>query len=114
MDWKFRRQQPIGPYIVDFVCFERRLIVEVDGSQHGQTAGRDAARDALLCGRGFVVLRFWDSDVLRETAAVLDKIRAIALLRPPSPSPSPAGAGERDSGIANDQFRASPIDAQFD
>ena len=94
MGWRFRRQQPIGPYIVDFVCIERRLIVEVDGSQHREAIRYDTARDWFLCRRGFVVMRFWNSDVLTQTAAVLEKICAVSQLRRPSPPPSPACAGE--------------------
>lgn len=57
----FRRQAPIGPYIVDFADFGRRIVVEIDGGQHG--GARDAERDAWLVGQGFRVLRFWNSDV---------------------------------------------------
>ncbi len=70
---KFRRQVPIGNAIVDFICYERRLIVEVDGGQHGDTA--DAGRDAVLQRRGFIVLRFWNHDVLKNTDEVLDVSR---------------------------------------
>ncbi|MFH1140789.1 MAG: endonuclease domain-containing protein [Chloroflexota bacterium] len=83
---KFRRQRPIGPYIVDFVCLERRLVIEVDGSQHMQRASLDARRDAWLASVGFKVLRFWDNQVLNEMAAVTETI-AEALrvgVNPPS------------------------------
>jgi very-short-patch-repair endonuclease len=100
MGCKFRRQHPVGPYIVDFVFLERRLVIELDGSQHQQAIEHDATRDALLRRRGFVVLRFWDNDVLNETQAVLEKIRTVALLRPPSPPPSPTGVGEGDCAPA--------------
>ena len=63
--YKFKRQQPIGGYIVDFVCFARRLVVEVDGSQH-MASPRDRRRDLWLAGEGFRVLRFWDNMVLQE------------------------------------------------
>ena len=72
--FKFRRQRPIGPYIADFICLERRLIIEVDGSQHAQHAERDARRDDYLTGLGFNVFRFWDNSVLKETGAVLEVI----------------------------------------
>jgi very-short-patch-repair endonuclease len=74
---KFRRQVPIGGYIVDFACFDRMLVVEVDGGQHVESAA-DRARDADLTRRGFRVLRFWNDALLRETDAVLTIIRDTA------------------------------------
>ena len=65
---KFRRQQPIGPYIVDFICLEHRLIVEVDGGQHKDDV--DAARTEWLQAQGFRVLRFWNNDVLSNPDGV--------------------------------------------
>src|SRR5215471_10616144 len=70
---KFVRQERIGPYVVDFVCRERRLIIEVDGGQHA-TDPRDAARDIWLSDRGYRVLRFWNNDVLANTEGVLEAI----------------------------------------
>jgi very-short-patch-repair endonuclease len=69
---KFRRQQPLGRFIVDFVCLEERLVVEVDGGQHRDATHSkyDAERDAWLAKEGFRVLRFWDHQVLREIEAV--------------------------------------------
>jgi very-short-patch-repair endonuclease len=72
---KFRRQVPIGPYVVDFLCAEAGLIVEIDGSQHADS-DRDRVRDAALRARGFCVLRFWNDDVLRDLDAVCDTIIA--------------------------------------
>ena len=74
---KFRRQQPIGPYIVDFVSFERKLVIEIDGGQHGvsRVRERDKARTALIMGKGYRVLRFWDNEVSNNTDGVLEKIR---------------------------------------
>ena len=72
--FKFKRQQPIGDYIVDFVCFERKLIVEVDGSQHLDAVGRDGARTAWLESQGFAVVRFWNDAVLRDTDCVLEEV----------------------------------------
>ena len=71
---KFRRQQPIGPYIVDFVCFERRVIVEVDGGQHAEQIAYDGKRTRWLEAQGYRVLRFWNNDVLANTEAVLQTI----------------------------------------
>jgi len=69
---KFRRQVQIGSYIADFVCHEQRLIVEIDGGQH--TPGYDAARTAFLERAGYRVVRFWNTDVLENTAGVLEAL----------------------------------------
>ena len=98
---KFRRQQPIGPYIVDFVHFGARLIVEADGGQHNDSL-HDAQRDAWLKEQGFDVLRFWNDDILLRTDAVLEAIwqamqeRTCTSLIDPAPSPpAPLPRGER-------------------
>ena len=70
---KFRRQTPIGPYIADFVCFDRKLIVECDGGQHADSA-HDAKRDAWLRSQGFTILRFWNGEVIENPRGVLDTI----------------------------------------
>ncbi|WP_440223300.1 endonuclease domain-containing protein [Dokdonella sp. MW10] len=70
---KFRRQQPIGPYVVDFVHFASRVIVEADGGGHAGST-RDGARDAWLGGKGFTVMRFWNDDILLRTDEVLAEI----------------------------------------
>jgi very-short-patch-repair endonuclease len=67
---KFRRQQPIGHYIVDFVCFERRLIVEVDGGQHAEQVPYDDERRLRFNAQGYRVLRFWNGEVLAGAEAV--------------------------------------------
>ena len=72
--YKFRRQAPIGHYIVDFVCFENRLVIEVDGGHHAESADYDAMRTAWLESEGFRVMRFWNDQVLRETDAVQEAI----------------------------------------
>ena len=69
--FRFRRQQPIGPYIADFFCPEARLIVEVDGSQHHED---DGSRTAWLESRGYRVVRFWNNEVLTNTASVLQVV----------------------------------------
>jgi adenine-specific DNA-methyltransferase len=71
---KFRRQHPFGDYILDFVCLENRLVIEVDGGQHGQRAGYDENRTQKLQGAGFRVLRFWNNEVLRDRESVREKI----------------------------------------
>ena len=86
---KFRRQLPISGYIVDFVCLEEKVIVEVDGGQHNDRQVQDARRTAVLEKSGFRVLRFWNNEVLEKLDSVLEEIlRAVEA--PPSPQPSPA------------------------
>jgi very-short-patch-repair endonuclease len=70
---KFRRQVPIGPYVADFLCADALLIVEIDGSQHAESA-TDVARTKFLNATGFRVLRFWNDEVVREVDAVCDTI----------------------------------------
>jgi very-short-patch-repair endonuclease len=86
---KFRRQQIIGQYVVDFVCFERRLIIEVDGGQHSEESAYDRERDKWLAEQGFHVLRFWNNQVLKEMEAVREVIEK-ALTNNPPPVSSPA------------------------
>jgi len=74
---KFRRQHPIGPYIADFVCIERRLVIEVDGGQHAAQVEADNSRTAYLESKGFRVVRFWNHQVLTEMDAVLERILAV-------------------------------------
>ena len=88
--WKFKRQQPIGPYIVDFVCFQAHLVIEVDGGQHVDSE-TDRIRGAWLEGQGFRVLRFWNNEVLMQMPAVLEKIMEVLSPSPPAPLPQ----GER-------------------
>jgi very-short-patch-repair endonuclease len=95
---KFRRQAPIGAYIVDFVCFPIQLIVEVDGGQHAIQERRDARRTAWLESQGFRVLRFWNNEVLANTEGVLETIRNFVLeeqhlarTKAPHPDPPPQG-----------------------
>jgi len=74
--YRFRRQVPRGPYILDFACLAARLVVEVDGGQHAKAVDGDQERTAWLESRGFKVLRFWNNDVLKESEGVLETIRA--------------------------------------
>ncbi len=92
---KFRRQQHLGPYIVDFVHFGIRLIVEADGGQH-HGSGADAIRDRWLEQHGFRVMRFWNNDILRNPEGVLATIlAALEQPAPPLPQPLPReGGGE--------------------
>ena len=67
--FKFKRQVPLDGYILDFVCFDARLIIEVDGFQHAENR-RDLARDTFFCGQGFRILRFWNEEVVKNLDAV--------------------------------------------
>ena len=96
MGYKFRRQVVIEPCIVDFVCLQAKLIIEADGGQHSDQMGYDAMRTVRLEGMGYVVLRFWNHEVLGELQTVLEQIRA-ALIASPSPQPSPGGRGSQDA-----------------
>ena len=71
--YKFRRQRPIGPYIVDFVCLEKKLVVEVDGGQHSKQKASDDRRDSWLRSEGLTILRFWDHEVLTQ----LDDVKQV-------------------------------------
>jgi very-short-patch-repair endonuclease len=72
---KFRRQQPVESYIVDFVCFEKRIVIELDGGQHAINKEKDNKRDRFLTENGFKVLRFWDNEVFDNLEGVLEVIR---------------------------------------
>jgi very-short-patch-repair endonuclease len=74
--FKFKRQVPIGAYIVDFVCLEQRLIIELDGCQHMDNKAYDINRSAWLGEQGFSVLRFWNHEVFQQTSSVLEVIMA--------------------------------------
>ena len=90
---KFRRQEPIGKYIVDFASFDRKLVIELDGGQHADDM-RDAGRDAWLGTQGFEVLRFWNNEIFENFDGVLEEIRRRVVSHPPVfPASSPL-AGE--------------------
>ena len=97
--YKFRRQQPIGKYIVDFACLEKRLIIEVDGGQHSEQTAYDLERDTWLESQGFSVLRFWNNQVLKEMEAV-EEVIVDALTRRSLPPTSilPRKGGRRLMG----------------
>ena len=98
--FKFRRQQPLGDYIADFVCFEERLIVEIDGGQHADQKDYDKKRDAWLRDQGFIVLRFWNSDVFQNMDGVLQVIREN-LTSTPFLIPSPQRGRRRTTQSGN-------------
>jgi len=82
---KFRRQEPIGSYVVDFVCFEKRLVIELDGGQHAGNDNKeyDSARSAYLKSQGIDMMRFWNHEVLQESDSVL--VMIAQKITPPSP-----------------------------
>ena len=94
MGLKFKRQKPVGRYIADFVCCERRLIIELDGGQHSEQVTYDQRRDTWLRSRGYTVLRFWNNNVMQQLEGVLEQIRCAVRPSPLAPPPArstPAG-----------------------
>jgi very-short-patch-repair endonuclease len=101
MEFGFRRQVPMGRYIADFICHRAKLILELDGGQHGRDAlaGKDQVRDAWLQSRGYRVLRFWNAEVLKNLDLVLAR---IAQELPPS-QPSPARGEGAPADVGRDR-----------
>jgi very-short-patch-repair endonuclease len=104
---RFRRQVPLGGYIVDFACLGARLVIELDGGQHNEeeNEAQDALRTRCLQTMGYRVLRFWNSDVLTELDSVMETIFNELSLRhypnstSPHPDPPPAGEGKAESEL---------------
>ncbi len=92
--FKFRRQHPVGPYIVDFACLQTNLVIEIDGGQHCDSP-KDARRDDYLRSRKFDVLRFWNNDVLENIEGVCDVILRHLGNSPHPGLPSQAGEGDK-------------------
>jgi len=110
--FKFKRQQPLGNYIVDFVCFKTRLIVEADGGQHNEQIEYDTHRDDWLRSQDFTVLRFWNNDILANTEGVLATILKACMDYVDTPSPQPLsheGRGAKDAGYIQDQGADSAL-----
>jgi very-short-patch-repair endonuclease len=99
---KFVRQEPFGPYIVDFICRKHRLIIEVDGGQHSENV-RDVIRDRWLLENNYRVLRFWNNDVIRNIGGVLETIASALPLDGPAPSPPLGGEGWGEGGAPQAQ-----------
>lgn len=97
MGRKFKRQKPIGGYVVDFVCLEEKLVIELDGGQHAENVEYDIARDSWLRSEGYTVLRFWNNELMNEMEGVLEKIR---LTLSPDPSPTSVRGEEVDSAFS--------------
>lgn len=98
--FKFRRQHRIGKFVVDFVCLEHKLVVEIDGGQHADAIDYDETRTVFLTSLGYRVVRFWNNDVFTNTEDVLREILRM-LGDTPSPQPSPRVRGEGDAGQAD-------------
>ncbi len=96
---KFRRQQLIGSYVVDFICFNKKLIIELDGGQHYEN-DKDVQRDNFLKARGYRVLRFWNNEVMRNIEGVLEVIRENVTL-----PLIPSRQGRGNSGSTSRQGR---------
>jgi very-short-patch-repair endonuclease len=94
---RFRRQTPIGQYIVDFVCHEQRLVIELDGGQHAESQ-HDIRRTRWLESKGYRVLRFWNSDVFKNREGVLETIVSAARAFPTSPLEGEVAAKRREGG----------------
>ena len=92
--YKFRRRQPIGKYIVDFVNFEKKVVVELDGGHHSQQVDYDTTRTAWLEAKGYQVMRFWNNQVLEEIEAVKEVILDF-LNEEDTPHLNPLPQGER-------------------
>jgi very-short-patch-repair endonuclease len=90
--WKFRRQAPVDRYVVDFLCVDAKLVIELDGGQH--TAETDEERTRMIEACGFLVIRFWNNDVLTNLDGVL--LRILETLRGGAPHPNPLPDGERE------------------
>ena len=82
MGLKFKRQKPMGRYIVEFVCVARRLIIELDGGQYAEQVSYDRHRDAWLRNQGYTVLCFWNNEVMQQLEGVLEQIRCTISLSP--------------------------------
>ena len=95
---KFRRQQPIGPFVADFVCQEQRLIIEADGGQHAENLA-DARRTEFLEGVGYRVLRFWNNDILNNLDGVAQVIANELSTPHPAQAPPESPSPSRGEGI---------------
>ena len=104
--YKFWRQEPIGPYIVDFVNYEKRIVIELDGGQHAIDKDNDQIRDTWLTVEGFKVLRFWNNEIFENMESVVEIIRKELLS--PSPNPSHQGRGDRGNQPGEDIQKFRP------
>ena len=109
--YKFRRQHLVYPYIVDFICLQKKLIIELDGGQHAEQHKYDEKRTAFLESKGYKVLRFWNNEVIENTEAVVNdnfKLFKKGSLKPSSPQPSPPKKAWEERGTQNQKMCAYP------
>ena len=104
-DYKFWRQVPVGPFFADFVCFDARLVIEVDGGQHSDSV-MDQRRDRWFEAKGFMVLRYWNNDVLRNLEGVLTALLETLQARAAHPAPRLRSAPPSPAGGAGMEFAA--------
>ena len=102
--FRFRRQRPIGKFIVDFICLEAKLIIELDGGQHATAVTEDEKRTAFLEASGYRVLRFWNNEVIENMEGVLAHLLEALLLTRVDPTPALPLAGE---GVDRDSLQSS-------
>jgi very-short-patch-repair endonuclease len=115
--WKFRRQFPIDRFVVDFFCADAHLIIELDGGQHAVRAAADLERTKILEAMGYLVIRFWNNDVIKNIDGVLEEIDTALgshtselhgpseTSEPPHPNPLPFGERERDASARSEPSR---------
>jgi len=110
--FKFRRQQVIGPFIVDFVCLSAKLVVELDGSQHAEAVAYDTERDAWLNSEGYRVLRVWNNEWTQQQEAVLERLWEMLNATAPSPQPLPPDGGGAKTNATPSPTTLTPLSLQ--
>jgi len=115
LDYKFRRQHPLGSYILDFYCHEAKLAIELDGGQHAEAAQslHDEKRGAWLTDQGVTVLRFWNNETLTNIEGVLQVIFEWLSVHPLTPTPLPEGEGLNHAPIIQVTGRTYPVEVRY-